>query len=76
MSLINDMLRDLSDKQSTREGDAIVITDLQTASWEQEKMASFFQYSRLPLILGSAAIFVVLFLFLQIVLFSTRHQLS
>lgn len=67
MSLINDMLRDLSDKQSTREGDAIVITDLQTASWEQEKMASFFQYSRLPLILGSAAIFVVLFLFLQMV---------
>lgn len=67
MSLINDMLRDLSDKQSTREGDAIVITDLQAASWEQEKIASFFQHSRLPLILGSAAIFVVLFLFLQMV---------
>ena len=67
MSLINDMLRDLSNQQSSGKQSDIVIADLQTASWEQEKIAHFFQYSRLPLLFISIAIFIVIFFGFQLI---------
>jgi MSHA biogenesis protein MshN len=75
MSLINDMLRDLSDKQTSREPESnLIMMDVQTASWEQEKIAHFFQHSRLPLILGSLAVFVVLFILLKLVLHNFNYS--
>lgn len=59
MSLINDMLRDLSSQQATTQTTQLVVDDLQAASWEQEKIANFFQHSRVPLMLVTLAIFIL-----------------
>jgi MSHA biogenesis protein MshN len=69
MSLINDMLRDLSIKQSEDNRIEATIMELPAAAWEQEKIARFFQHSRLPLILISLFTFLVVFSILN---FSTR----
>jgi MSHA biogenesis protein MshN len=69
MSLINDMLRDLSDKQAIKKQDeTLILADTQTPSWEQEKIANFFQQSRFPLIFISLIVFVVIFIFSKLVL--------
>ncbi len=77
MSLINDMLRDLSDKQSVSEhNETLIFADSQASSWEQEKIADFFQQSRLPLIVISIAIFVVIFIFSKLILTQYMHPVS
>jgi MSHA biogenesis protein MshN len=68
MSLINDMLRDLSNKQADIESNQIAVSDLQVVSWEQEKAAHFFQHSRLPLILISVGVFFVILFLLPLLL--------
>lgn len=60
MSLINDMLRDLADKQSIRQHDeSMAIVD--SASWEKERATSFFQQSRITVFFYSLLIFIVIF---------------
>jgi MSHA biogenesis protein MshN len=77
MSLINDMLRDLSDKQSISEhNETLILADTQTSSWEQEKLADFFQQSRLPLIVISIVIFVVIFIFSKLILAQYKPQVT
>jgi MSHA biogenesis protein MshN len=77
MSLINDMLRDLSDKQSISEhNDTLILADAQASSWEQEKIADFFQQSRLPLIVISIVLFVVIFIFSKLILTQYRLPVS
>lgn len=59
MSLINDMLRDLSQQHSSNAQDSLLLNDVQTATWEREKIAHFFQYSRMPLALVSVLVFLI-----------------
>lgn len=78
MSLINDMLRDLSIKQSEDNRIEATIMELPPAAWEQEKIARFFQHSRLPLMLVSLLTFLVVFSVLNfsIRLVDTRQVVS
>ncbi|MBK8186205.1 MAG: hypothetical protein IPK77_02525 [Cellvibrio sp.] len=59
MSLINDMLRDLSQQHSSSTENSLLLNDVQTATWEREKIAHFFQYSRMPLVLISLLVFLI-----------------
>ncbi len=59
MSLINDMLRDLSAHQTARPDHNL--DDISAADWEQQKLFHFFnKQSRLPIILLSVVLFIVL----------------
>lgn len=61
MSLINDMLRDLSAHQTARPDHTI--DDVSSSDWEQQKLFHFFnRQSRLPIILLSISIFIALLL--------------
>ena len=61
MSLMNDMLRDLSTHQTARPDSTI--DEVSSSDWEQQKLFHFFdRQSRLPIILLSISIFIVLLL--------------
>jgi len=57
MSLINDMLRDLSRQQSVEAPSSSMV--MESSAWEKERIADFFQYSRLPVFILSGLVFVI-----------------
>ncbi len=66
MSLINDMLRDLSKKQTAgQQVTPAIIHDVHSQSCEQESIGNFFQHSRIPLVLITAAIFIAGYALMQ-----------
>jgi MSHA biogenesis protein MshN len=77
MSLINDMLRDLSKKQTAgQQVTPAIIHDVHSESWEQESIGNFFQHSRIPLMLVTAVIFILGYALMQFLIsqYSANQQ--